>query len=472
MQLSRQVFSLFLLSCLGFLCGRAGLAYEYFDNVKEALVSGQRFLDQRKYREAQTDFENVLLMDPGNETAHLKLFRVYVALKKPELARRVVERLRQVGRVDAARLKSLEDELSPLPAPSEGEARDGSGVDLDRRMLEYLSPKGLDSGGSTVTFTALDTASGRTFGSEPPPEAREKSTSMDDILGAESALVDEPADSGGPGKKPLLAEGDDLGAEPSLDPLASSERKTPEDRFARSIELAKKKNFDSAIPLYVTAIQAKPSLMGMDDFGLMQLSRQAYLERVKKEPKNANLHFLVAFFHERFSDYDKAVDSYRKARDLCPPTSRLHLHARDKVVALEQRKEILAVQAKEDARKQAKKAAEAEVELIAQGKASTVKTAAEYHQRGTEHYQKWLGQRSKPDLRMARAFFEGAIVKEASNPEYHFRYAVLLIDEASLGDSAAKTKAQAELEQTLKLNPPDAFRKEAETLLKSLRVGS
>ena len=391
----------------------ASADYTYDDNVREYLATGISNLEKGKLSEAEIDFENVLAIEPGHVGARERLLDVYILRDKKAQAQKAVAAMVSDGVLSGAKLQKFETRIAALK---------GTG----------LAPK-------------------------PPtkkPTAAPKPTQ-----------VARPTKASGPTKKPRK----------------TVKNMTPKEKFnlaisyKNKVDKAKRKGrsvgervLTQAIVLFVAAIQANPALLGQDDAGLLELSRKHYTRKMKEDPQNPQNHFFVGYFHDIFSEYEKAKSAYEQVAKLAPNGSRLQKVARSKVESLKvqiaSRQRAAEEQKKEDERKKKFSA----LETIRKGEAEGVEGADAYAIKGKNIYGKWTKEKNNDLLDEAAAWLEGAIKQKEDSADFHYTIALIFIEKATIGDRAAKTRARGHLQKVLSLNAPDNVRKSAEQLLASL----
>jgi len=116
-----MIFRLFIVVAWGTLFAvvnvLAGSDYEYSDNIRDFLSSAAQLTSQGRLAEAETEYENVLQLDPQNKSAALPLFEIYVKRKEIKPANRLLERIRKMG-VDPSKIGELEAMLKEAPLTS------------------------------------------------------------------------------------------------------------------------------------------------------------------------------------------------------------------------------------------------------------------------------------------------------------------------------------------------------------------
>ncbi|MBI4867501.1 MAG: hypothetical protein HY816_11170 [Candidatus Wallbacteria bacterium] len=452
--------------------GSSAPEYAFEENLKDSMEAGEKNLAAGRLDEAGIDFENALTLDPENERALERLFDVYEKSGKKLLAEKLLERMRSSGKAGQEKLAALEKRLDAIVAVVPRPARAAS-----------TAQAGGAQGGSSATPVA---ASSR---SSPPATPAGGGDGLDELerdLGAADPVAATPdpaagkaafggkveaADAQGPGGSGAAEQPATSAARSTpatvAPPDADLSKLTPEQKFEQSVALAKQKNYQRAIPLYVAALQANNGLLARDDFGLRALSQSYYESRTKADPKNPQFHFMIGWFAELDSRNDDALKAYEEVARLTRPGDDLHGFATLKVEQIQALSKQLALAQAQQAEKRREAAREKELADISRGQAKGL-TAADYLKKGSESFEKWKKDKSASVLAEALAYYQGAVAVDGKNPKVRLALARVKIDQAIAGDASAKTVARQELEAALKLNPDAETKKQVQSLLDGL----
>ncbi len=390
----------------------ASAEYKYEDNVREYMATGVSHLEKGKLSEAEIDFENVLAIEPGHVGARERLLDVYILRDKKALAQQTLNAMVNDGVVKGAKLDKFKRRIAALK---------GTGI-----------------------------APAPTKKPEPAPIATRAAT---------------PTRAPRPTKKPRKSV-KNMSAKEKFKLAIAYKQKV--DKARRRGSSVGKRMLEQAIVLYVAAIQGNPGLLGQDDAGLLELSRKHYNRKLKEDPQNPQFHFFVGYFHDIFSEYDKARQAYEQVAKLAPNGSRLQKVARSKVESLKVQiatRQRAAEQAKADEERKKKFAG---LEKIRKAEVDGMEDASEYATKGKALYGKWTKEKKTELLDEATAWLEGAIKLEDDSADFHYTIALIFIEKATAGDRSARTRARGHLQKVLTLNPPEKIKKSAEQLMNSL----
>ena len=471
--------------------------FVFEDNLKEALAGGQRNLASGQLEDAEVDFENALTLDPSNVDAMEKLFEIFSKMGRKLQAEGLLQRMRESGKLPDTRLSELGRQAAAIVAGTRSAAartaaRTGTApADAGDAPGVATSPVSASSGaGKDVASLSTDDlsdalaegltapaagATGPGGGSDDGLGELEKELTHDLAGGSPKPGTDAgslPAEGGGkravaPPKGFLEAVSGSAAERAAKAPDRDPSKLSPDEKFEASLELAKKKDFQKAIPLYVSALQAKNSLLARDDFGLRAISQSYYESRIKSEPANPQMHFMLGWFAELDSRNDDALEAYRQVVKTAKPTDDLHNFAKLKVEQIEALRNSLVLAQKAEAQKREEAAKKTQLSNITQGKLEGLK-GGDYLKKGNESFERWKKDKSATSLEEAMAYFEGALVVDGNNPKTHLEYAKVKIDQAIAGDPTAKETARKELETAMLLKPDSDTRKQIQSLLDGL----
>lgn len=463
---------LWLVATLASMAVRPTRAYRFEDNVAEFLTAGRKALAAGDALNAQVELENVLLLSPGNADAHEMLVEVYLKLGRKDLARRTVERIARGRLMDSARLGALEAKVQgaasgqrvargsfwdgdapPLPPP-------GAVAPDRKRVNAEVAVVTLDTGGGLgPAGDPLDPALIPGVPTPAPPLPRPGDRAEVDSLLGEIDLEDGPNSD----------TGDALEVEGRV-PDGSN----PRALFEFAVSLFRRTNDTrKAGILLVKALEAAPELLAEPDGGLFDATYRAYTRRLEGGEGDVQTRFVLAFLEEKRGEEKLAVRQYKEIAS-SEGESKMGRLAQARAEALEYEIER---KAKEKAAILARLAAEKAEKLlpdIARGEHPDIEDPKEYEARGLERYRKYQDGRSKDDLRYAKAWIRGAITRDPGVASFHYRLALIRVDEATegIGDPAeAQGEARRALQKVLALNPDADLRSQAEKLLQSLPAG-
>lgn len=409
------VLGVLAVSCLTAAPARATDEYSYQDNVTEFMTSGMRNLEAGKLADAELDFENVMTVSPGHVPGRKRLLDVYLLQGKGALARQTLDALLAQGALADAEKAEFERRLAAVPS------------------------------------------------APPPPTAPPRPTAK-------------PAVAAGPGGtaptgKPVAA------STATVSPGSSGSsvdggRQTAEEKFDEAKRLRRSGRTADAIRLFVAAIQENPGLLGRDDEGLLEISRRHYTLKAKEEPDDANVQFVVAYFHEVFSEFAEAQEAYRRVAGLAGGDSRLGRVARSKVESLQVAIANKKLQDEEATRIRASEERSARLADLAAGRHATVAGAENFLARGKELYASWNSSKKADELEEARAWLEGAVTLDGELGEARYSLALVCIEQAADGVAGAREVARASLEKAVTCTMDDAQKASAQALLDSLSAAS
>lgn len=388
--------------------------YSYQDNVTEFMASGMRNLEAGKLADAELDFENVMTVSPGHVPGRKRLLDVYLLQGKGALARRTLDAL-----------------------VAQGALADADKAEFERRLAAVPS-------------------------APPPPTAPPRPTATPAAAAATG--------SGGtaPTGKPVAASS----ATGSSGSSGDGGRLTAEEKFDEAKRLRRSGRTADAIRLFVAAIQENPGLLGRDDEGLLEISRRHYTLKAKEEPDDANVQFVLAYFHEVFSEFTEAQGAYRRVSELAGADSRLGRVARSKVESLQVAIANKKLQDEEATRIRAGEERAARLADLAAGRHATVAGAENFLARGKELYASWNSSKKADELEEARAWLEGAVTLDGELGEARYSLALVCIEQAADGVAGARDAARTNLEKAVTCVMDEAQKASAQALLDSLSSAS
>lgn len=423
----------------------ARAAFEFDENVSEALQAGTKAFKAGRDQEAVVEFENLLLLAPGHPGGHELLFQVYLRLGRVGLARRLLGRIRDGRLLAGAKLRELE---GMLPAGgATGVAPRGSFFDGG---APALPPPGAAGPSGEQRLARVEEL-----------EALPLDAGLDDLL--EDLETPAPPSATGGGATAGGSPGP-AGAAPD-----ASLPSDPRALHAHAVGLFRRTGSAlQAGALLVKALESLPELLAEPDGGLFDATYGAYTDKLRQDPANLDARFVLAFLEEKRGEEDQAVLDYERIAKGAPPGSRLAIVSAARAQALQAEKKRQEDEKRAQAAVRARENLERSLDAIAQGQHEEVKEAGGFRDRGREIHKKWQDSRDPFELKAASKWFQGAIAKEPSNGENHYLYALVKIDLATEGEPGARDEAKAALEKALALKPPDSVRVDAENLLKAL----
>lgn len=426
--------------------------FQYQDNVATALEAGREALAAGRLDDAIVELENVLLMAPGHVGAHESLVAAYAKNGDAGLARKLLKRMRRGRLVGSGRLAELEALISDDDGDSQG-AVNSPALSTHRGGLWDGGAPALPPPGAAVPSGA--------------PRAGALVATAEDLEELEEVPIGEGLDD-------LLEDLEEDGEPdlPDASPAPSARVPNASDPWAlHAFAVAEYRRTGSALEagrMLVKALEVAPELLAEPDAGLFDATYKAYDKRIEGDPDNHDARFVLAFLEEKRGENQDAIADYRKVAAGVGTSGRLGKVASARADVLEA--EFARQQAELAAQKAAaaKAATQRSLDAIAQGMADDVESPVQYREMGRESHKKYQDSNDLFDLEVAAAYYQGAITKEPSNGENHYRFALVKIDMATEGVDGAQDEARTSLEKALALKPEETVRVDAENLLKAL----
>jgi|GEM_PF-1078356 len=376
--------------------------YQFSENIIEALQRGDYLFRQGKLEDAKIEYENVLMMDESSVKGLTGLFQVQLKLSKLPEARDSLDNIKRFS-VNQKLIRTLSQQLENAERIA------------DQKALE-----------SFESFQMED------FETATSPSKTEKKEIQ---------------------RNPLT---------PGAQRIQRLSTKTPQGKFAKAIQLHKKRFTAQAIPLFMEALMEDPNLLFANDHGLLSQSRDFYLKALNADPRNVQYMFLLAWIWEQYSNPDEAKKLYERILKTAKKNSQEYLVSKGKLkLIVEEEQRVAQARALEEERIQ-KDASRYKKLQIANGKYSGY-AKDEYQSKGKQ----FLEEKNIPE---AIIHLQGATRVDPNNPETHYYYAMAQVESAFNGNENGFSIAKRELETTLNLNPGPDLRRKAEELLNTLDV--
>ena len=238
--------------------------------------------------------------------------------------------------------------------------------------------------------------------------------------------------------------------------------KTPQGKFAKAIQLHKKRFTSQAIPLFMEAIMDENNLLFANDHGLLSIARDYYTRNIEANPKDIKSNFILAWIWNHYSDTDKTKTLYEKILSIAPKNSQEYRIAEAKIEEIKSQKDQM-----EKARRLEQERLKKDTERyrriqIANGKYSQY-SKADYTLKGLKFY-------DEKNIPEAVIHLQGAVKVDPQNPETHYHYAMIQVESAFNGNENGFSIAKRELETCLNLEPDPTLRGKALELLSTLNT--
>ncbi|MEE2923302.1 MAG: hypothetical protein VX619_00855 [bacterium] len=244
--------------------------------------------------------------------------------------------------------------------------------------------------------------------------------------------------------------------------IRSQSIKTPQGKFAKAIQLHKKRFTAQAIPLFMEAIMDESNLLFANDHGLLSTARDYYTRNLEINPKDIKSTFILAWIWNHYSDTNKTKDLYKKVLTISPKNSPEYQIAKAKIEEIKKQKEQIE-QARQLEQERLRKDTERYRRIqIANGK------YAEYSK--TDYTVKGLKYYDEKNIPEAVIHLQGAVKIDPQNPEVHYHYAMIQVESAFNGNENGFSIAKRELETCLNLEPDPTLRGKALELLGTLNA--
>lgn len=243
-------------------------------------------------------------------------------------------------------------------------------------------------------------------------------------------------------------------------PLKSASIKTPQGKFAKSIQLHKKGFTVQAIPLFMEALMEEKSLLFANDHGLLNSAREYYIRSSQANPKDVKNWFIMAWISEQYADIEKTKELYQKITEIASRDSSEYRIANAKLTEIKSKEGEI-----EKARRLEQERLEKDTQRFRRIQISNGQyekySITDYTTKGLEYY-------DAKNIPEAVIHLQGAIKVDPQNPETHYHYAMIQVESAFNGNENGFSIAKRELETCLNLDPEPGLRVKAIELLKTL----
>tara|TARA_Y100000589_G_C27147905_1_gene627653 strand:- start:242 stop:1438 length:1197 start_codon:yes stop_codon:yes gene_type:complete len=238
--------------------------------------------------------------------------------------------------------------------------------------------------------------------------------------------------------------------------------KTPQGKFAKAIQLHKKRFTTQAIPLFMEAIMDENNLLFANDHGLLSTARDYYTRNLEANPKDIKSTFILAWIWNHYSNMDKTKTLYEKILILASKNSQEYRIAEAKLQEIQSQRDQME-KARQLEEERLKKDTERYRRIqIANGK-YTEYSKSDYTIKGLKYY-------DEKNIPEAVIHLQGAVKIDPQNPEVHYHYAMIQVESAFNGNENGFSIAKRELETCLNLEPDPTLRGKALELLETLNA--
>lgn len=398
---------------------------------------GMKAFEAQDFESAELELENVLLMAPGHPKAHELLIETYAKIGALQRGERLLSRARRGGLLSPDRIRALK---AMLQGPQKASLYRGSL--FDGRPPSLPPPGALTPSGRRAELDVAALAS------------VDLDTGVEDLFdelesdGLEDELEADVSPSGGGGTAP--------------DPVQAPSSSSPEALHAFAVGLFSRTGSAlKAGPHLVEALRVRPDLLAEADGGLFDATYKAFRQKIASDSKNLDARWLLAFLEEKRNEFKEALVHLEAILDTASPGSELAKKAKDVKVRLE---------AELKAREIAARPKPPPKPVGGGPKPTTPKGDPKIlQQKGKDLHSRWQKSQSSEDLDSAEEALAAAIRVDGGDPENHYYYALVKIDQATMGETGAREAARKSLSRVLALRPKDAkLRRKAESLLRSL----
>ena len=242
--------------------------------------------------------------------------------------------------------------------------------------------------------------------------------------------------------------------------IPSQSIKTPQGKFAKAIQLHKKRFTSQAIPLFMEAIMDENSLLFANDHGLLSTARDYYERNIETDPQDIKSTFILAWIWNHYSNTNKTKTLYEKILKISPKNRPEYQIAEAKLQEIEKQREQIE-QARQLEEERLRKDTERFRRIqIANGKYPEY-SKTDYTVKGLKFY-------DDKNIPEAVIHLQGAVKIDPQNPEVHYHYAMIQVESAFNGNENGFSIAKRELELCLNLEPDPTLRGKALELLSTL----
>lgn len=238
------------------------------------------------------------------------------------------------------------------------------------------------------------------------------------------------------------------------------ETNSPQGKFAKAVQLHKKKYTSQAIPLFMDAIMTQGNLLFAKDYGLLEASQRYYQKNIQINPRSIKDLFILAWIWDQFVNPEQSKKLYTRIMELEPSNSNYYQISKGKLLAI----------AKEEARLNDIAAKNEQVELkdkerqrklqIANGVYSGY-SKDDYLTKGKEFL-------DNDKVKEAIIHLQGAVKIAPKDAKSHYYYALAQVESGFNGNEGGFANAIAQVKLCLDLDPDPYIRQEATNLLTSL----
>ncbi|HNV68122.1 MAG TPA: tetratricopeptide repeat protein [Candidatus Ozemobacteraceae bacterium] len=401
------------------------------EDINEFLTAGKACYQKRDLLGAQTEFENVLLLDPRNLDAMVCLVRVYADRKELRKAQDMLSRARQVNS-DHAAVK----ELTTLLGSDRGHVKA-----KEADLVTYEALTLLGSGTRQRPYGLV------------VPETRVK-------VAAKDPLADEA-------EKPL-----------SLDPATTSPElqsfTKDEGPLTEVFDLWVSHGLPVALEKYFELILADRSIGAYDDRKLLEEGLTYFNPRLESNKEDPEARFFLGMIAYLNGMRDRTLELFEPLRanpGSHEPLVRKVLKELDDWKAEEERRlaEIKRQKEAEEAAKQAQLLAQqmaasnaSAAAAVGSGTAGTSTSGSEMLDNdGYDLYKR--GQ-----IEAAIEKFTAAIKENANEPKFHYHLGLALTDKGLNGQVEAFDRAIEAFNQVLRLTPGSKLAQDSETMIRDI----
>ncbi|MCO4783696.1 MAG: hypothetical protein KC646_15320 [Candidatus Cloacimonetes bacterium] len=238
------------------------------------------------------------------------------------------------------------------------------------------------------------------------------------------------------------------------------ETNSPQGKFAKAVQLHKKKYTSQAIPLFMDAIMTQGNLLFAKDYGLLEASQRYYQKNIQINPRSIKDLFILAWIWDQFVNPEQSKKLYTRIMELEPSSSNYYQISKGKLLAIAKEEERLkGIRASNEKVAQKDKARQKMLQ-ISNGVYSGY-NKDDYLTKGREFL-------DNDKVKDAIIHLQGAVKIAPKDAKSHYYYALAQVESGFNGNEGGFANAIAQVKLCLDLDPDPYIRQEATNLLTSL----